>query len=133
MNKLKIYIMLLYLDIKFMNNENIVKNENTIDISHQTNTKVDTIKHIVLTGGGVSGFSVYGVLRESHNSGFWNINNIKSIYGTSSGSIISVFICLIYLKYEWSELDNYIIKRPWESIFKIDMFSIVNSFEKIGI
>jgi len=92
-----------------------------------------TIKHIVLSGGGVSGLSVYGVLRESHQSGFWNINNIKSIYGTSSGAIISIFICLIYLKYDWVDLDNYIIKRPWEYIFKIDMFSVMGSIEKIGI
>jgi len=119
-----------------MNNETIEPSETAIEEERSydpsyTNTHI--IKHIVLSGGGVSGFSEYGVLRESHNSGFWNINNIKSIYGTSSGSIISIFICLIYLKYEWSDLDNYIIKRPWESIFKIDMYSIVNSFEKIGL
>ena len=114
--------------------ESTINTENIIEHSKETyKQNSDIIKHIVLSGGGVTGFSIYGALRESHHSGFWNINNITSIYGTSSGAIISVFICLIRLKYDWLDLDNYIINRPWESIFKIDMFSIINSFEKIGI
>ena len=76
-----------------MNNETTEKNEITIERSNEPSYENNhIIKHIVLSGGGVSGFSEYGVLRESHNSGFWNINNIKSIYGTSSGSIVSIFI-----------------------------------------
>jgi predicted acylesterase/phospholipase RssA len=107
---------------------------NIIEESNETSIQnSDIIKHIVLSGGGSAGFSIYGVLRESHQSGFWNIKNIKSIYGTSSGAIISIFICLIRLKYDWVDLDNYIIKRPWENIFKIDIYSIMSSFEKIGI
>lgn len=107
---------------------------NIIEESNETSIQnSDIIKHIVLSGGGAAGFSIYGVLRESHQSGFWNIKNIKSIYGTSSGAIISIFICLIRLKYDWVDLDNYIIKRPWENIFKIDIYSIMSSFEKIGI
>ena len=114
--------------------ESTINTEIIIEHSKETyKQNSDIIKHIVLSGGGVTGFSIYGALRESHHSGFWNINNITSIYGTSSGAIISVFICLIRLKYDWLDLDNYIINRPWESIFKIDMFSIMNSFEKIGI
>ena len=37
-----------------------------------------TIKHIVISGGGVSGFTAYGILRESHKAGLWDLKNIKS-------------------------------------------------------
>ena len=43
------------------------------------------IKHIVLSGGGQSIFTFYGVIKESNERGLWNISNIESIYGTSAG------------------------------------------------
>jgi NTE family protein len=88
------------------------------------------IKHLVITGGGIAGITAYSILRESHNSGIWNIENIESIYGTSAGAIIGVFIAL---KYEWSEIDNYIIKRPWENVFKFDVGAVLRSFDSKGI
>ena len=45
-----------------------------------------TIKHIVLAGGGPAGFVTYGALRELHINKFWNISDIKSIYGCSIGA-----------------------------------------------
>jgi len=88
------------------------------------------IKHLVLAGGGVCGFSTYGALRESHKSGFWDINNIESIYSTSVGAI---FATILSLKYEWSVIDDYLIKRPWQHLFKFNMYSIINSFQNMGI
>jgi hypothetical protein len=35
-----------------------------------------TIRHLVISGGGEMGFAFYSVLRDSHKSGFWNIQNI---------------------------------------------------------
>ena len=52
------------------------------------------IKHIVLSGGGQSIFTFYGVIKESNERGLWNISNIESIYGTSAGAILSLFIVL---------------------------------------
>jgi predicted acylesterase/phospholipase RssA len=88
------------------------------------------IKHLVITGGGIAGIIAYSVLRETCKSGIWNIDNIESIYGTSAGAIIGVFIAL---KYEWSEIDDYITKRPWENVFKFDIDSILRSFDSKGI
>ena len=73
-----------------------------------------TIKHIVISGGGVDILSFYGALRETNKKGLWNISNIKSIYGTSAGSILSV---ALLLKYDWDILDNYIMAKK-KSIFK---------------
>ena len=88
------------------------------------------IKHLVITGGGIAGIIIYSILRESYKSGIWNIENIESIYGTSAGAIISVFIAL---KYDWSETDDYIIKRPWENVFKVDIDAVLRSFNSKGI
>jgi len=88
------------------------------------------IKHLVITGGGIAGITAYSILRESHKSGIWNIENLESIYGTSAGAIIGIFIAL---KYDWSEIDDYIIKRPWENVFKFDIDSIIRSFDSKGI
>ena len=88
------------------------------------------IKHIVISGGGISGFTAYGILRESAKSGFWDIKNIRSFYGTSIGGIISVILCL---QFDWDTMDDYIIKRPWNKVFKLDMYSIYNSIETVGL
>lgn len=98
-------------------NENIEKNENII-------------KHLVLSGGGVVGFSFYGLLRETSKRGLWDINNIQTIYGTSVGSIISIFIAL---KYDWDTLDDFIIKRPWQNVYKLSVDSFLYAFHNKGI
>jgi hypothetical protein len=96
----------------------------------QEDSPPSTIKSIVLSGGGSFGFSMYGVLRESHKSGFWDLKNIETIYGTSVGSIIGV---MISLNYDWETLDNYLIDRPWQNIFKFTMYSLIDAIQQKGI
>ena len=95
-----------------------------------TESKSTTIKHIVISGGGVYGLSAYGALKYLNEQGKWNIENIQTIYGTSVGAIVSVILAL---KYEWSIVDDYFIKRPWNNVFQFKLFSIVQSFETRGI
>ena len=89
-----------------------------------------TIRHLVISGGGQTGFTFYGIIKEAEKQGFWKIDDIKSMYGTSIGTFISVILCL---NYDWETIDDYLIKRPWQEIFKIDLYSIIHSFEKRGI
>jgi predicted acylesterase/phospholipase RssA len=89
-----------------------------------------TIKHMVISGGGPTGLSYYGILKETNNMGLWKIENIKSIYGTSVGSMIAVILCL---NYDWETIDNYLIKRPWNSVYKFNMYSLIDSYHKRGI
>ena len=89
-----------------------------------------TIKHLVLSGGGVTGFTFYGILRETHRDGLWKLENIETMYGTSIGAALAVILAL---GYEWDILDTYLIKRPWQNIFKIDLYSLLNVFDKKGI
>lgn len=88
-----------------------------------------TIKCLVMSGGGPAGFSFYGSIKELHNKGMWKLENIKSMYGTSIGSLLSIVLCL---NYDWNTLDDYIIKRPWQNIFKFNMYTIIESFKSRG-
>jgi predicted acylesterase/phospholipase RssA len=88
------------------------------------------IEHLVIPGGGISGLVCYGALRESHRQGVWRMEDIKTIYGTSAGSILAVFIAL---KYDWEIIDNYLIRRPWQNICDFNMYSIIGSIQKRGI
>jgi predicted acylesterase/phospholipase RssA len=88
------------------------------------------VRHIVLSGGGTVGFSSYGLLKETNRLGIWKLENIKTIYATSAGAMIGV---IISLGYEWGTLDDYLIKRPWQNVFKMNMYSLIDSFHKRGI
>ena len=68
------------------------------------------IKHIVISGGGINLFTIYGCLKYLNKKKLWHIKNIKSLYGSSCGSLLSLLICL---DITWNELDLYLIKRPW--------------------
>lgn len=75
------------------------------------------IKHIVINGGGPTGIMCYGALKCLFENNFIQIENIQSVYGTSAGAIISA---LILLKYDWTTLDDYLLKRPWDKVFKLE-------------
>lgn len=101
--------------------------QETTSINNDESTR---IKHIVCSGGGVTGFAFYGAIKESYNQGLWHIDNIKTIYGTSVGSIFAV---ILTLKYDWDTLDDYLIKRPWQNVFKFNLYSIFESLQRRGI
>lgn len=89
-----------------------------------------TIKHLVLSGGGPAGFVTYGALRELHKHGFWDISNIKSIYGTSVGAFFGVVIAL---GYDWETLDKYFIKRPWDRLASVTPQMLIDSMNTRGL
>ena len=90
------------------------------------------IRHIVLSGGGICGFTFYGCLRESHRLGVWDIANIETIYGTSVGAIFAVILSLKPF-FTWDELDAFLIKRPWHQIFTFDLNTFLQSIQKCGM
>ena len=94
------------------------------------NMETTQIRHIVVSGGGISGFTAYGILRDSAKSGFWDINNIQTFYGTSVGGLL---LLMLILKFDWDTLDDYIIKRPWQNVFHLNMYSLINSIQTVGI
>lgn len=99
-------------------------------MSHDDENISEHIKHIVISGGGHQGLIFYGMLRETHKAGLWNLKNIKTMYGTSVGAFMAVVLCL---DFEWSVLDDFFIKRPWHTVLKIDFPSYFRAFEKKGM
>lgn len=89
-----------------------------------------TIKHLYIGGGHVYGFSFFGLLKQTNINKIWSLNNIKSIHGISAGSIIGT---IISLNLEWDVIENYLINRPWNEIFDLNINSIFNSFQNCGI
>ena len=59
-----------------------------------------------------------------------DINNIRAIYSTSVGSIISTVIAL---KFDSNEVDNYLMNRPWQDVFKFSLSSTINCISCNGI
>jgi predicted acylesterase/phospholipase RssA len=88
------------------------------------------IKHLIIPGGAIYGLSYYGALKHLGEQNKINIENIKTIHATSIGSVIATFLSL---KYDWVELDNYIINRPWQEVFRFSLYSIMNCFKNKGI
>ena len=88
------------------------------------------IKHLVISGGGPTMIQTLGSIQHLEENKFIDINNIETIYGTSAGAIIGVLICL---KFDWTTLYDYIIKRPWQEVFPINIQNIFDSYTKKGI
>jgi predicted acylesterase/phospholipase RssA len=89
-----------------------------------------TIKHLVIPGGGPTGIKALGALQYLEQHGYWNINDIETIYATSAGAIISVLLCL---KFDWETINDYIIKRPWNDAFQVNVNQIFEAYSKKGI
>ena len=77
-----------------------------------------TIKHLVIPGGGPMGIQAIGALQHLEKSGFWNINDIKTIYATSVGAIISL---LFALKFDWDAINDYMVLRPWHEAYNVNI------------
>jgi len=90
------------------------------------------IRHLLLSGGGATGFSYYGALRESHKDGFWNIKDIQTMHGVSSGGLF--LLTMLFIPYfNWDELDDFFIKRPWEQLMSLSPDKILSSYKNAGI
>lgn len=89
-----------------------------------------TVKNIVINGGGHVVFNAYGALKEAHNRGLWKYEEIECFFGTSSGSMMSLILAL---NYPWEDMDNFIINRPWNHIFKFNIMNIFDYYTNNGI
>ena len=74
------------------------------------------IKHLVIAGGGPVLVQILAAIQELEKHKYLNMKDITSIYGTSAGAIIAVFISL---NFDWETINDYIIKRPWQDVFQI--------------
>lgn len=88
------------------------------------------IKHIVLSGGAYLGFYQFGALQYLAKQGFYQHEDICSIYGTSVGSLMGVILCL---HEDWNTINDYFIKRPWHKIIHITPSMVFDIIQKKGL
>ena len=93
-------------------------------------TSNNNIEHIVISGGGIWGLYAYGAFKQCCELGFIQPSNIKSFYGTSVGTIISV---MLSLKIDFETIDAYLIKRPWFDVLQNAMYNPIQILENNGI
>jgi predicted patatin/cPLA2 family phospholipase len=102
---------------------------NSVDASTPTPTPI--IKHLVIGGGGPFGLTAFGALKYLHEQHFWDIKNIKTIYATSIGALISIYLTM---GYEYDYVTEYMVKRPWEKLFEdIGFQNIFDLYTNKGI
>jgi NTE family protein len=90
-----------------------------------------TIQHLVIGGGGPFGLTAFGALKQLHDNKFWDIKNIKTMYATSIGSIVCIYISL---GYDYDYIYEYIVKRPWEKIFEdIGIENLFSLYDEKGL
>jgi len=85
---------------------------------------------IVINGGGANIFKSYGALKQSNLSGIWSHESVQSYHGTSAGGMMSVFMAL---QYSWEELDDFMVKRPWQNVFKFNVLNVYDYYLNKGI
>jgi len=88
------------------------------------------IKHIVCSGGGIAGLQYFGILQESCKQGLWCIEDIQTYYATSAGTLLGIFLLL---RYDWKEVEVYLVKRPWYKLFPFGIKSIIGSISQKGM
>jgi NTE family protein len=89
-----------------------------------------TIKHLIISGGGIHGFTFWGMIKECMKHNVIVYDNIETITSTSIGSFIAV---IISLNYDTSVIDEYIIKRPWHETIPLGVYEYLEAFNKCGI
>jgi len=88
------------------------------------------IKHLVISGGDISYFSMLGTIKALIKKNI-NITNLENIYAVSAGSMIGLLLCL---KLDYNEIIiNYFIERPWEKLLKFNSDDFLNLYESLGI
>lgn len=92
------------------------------------------IEYFVFSGGGPSLIQSLGIIQELETHSFYDFKNIKAIYGTSSGAVLAVFLCIHHnLHYDWETIQDFFIHRPWNDVFHININTVMNAYSNCGI
>ena len=88
------------------------------------------IEHLIIPAGGPNFFIYYGIIRQLYKKKIIINKNLKTINATSCGSIIAL---LFLLHPNIKHLDNYLINRPWENAFNLNIDKILSYFDDNGL
>jgi NTE family protein len=76
------------------------------------------IEHLVISSAGPNGLIQLGMLQQLQEDSILDVSTLKSVHGSSAGSILGV---LLALRVPIQEVADYFIQRPLDKWFKIDM------------
>lgn len=88
------------------------------------------IKHLVIPAGGLHFFILYGILKYLNTKGIWKLEDIESIYGTSCGALLAF---ILSMDLEWEYIDNYLINRPWHTVYEVTPDMFINAIQEKGL
>lgn len=71
------------------------------------------VTSLALDGCSIKGMATIGALRRTHELGYWDWNDIETIVGISSGSIVGVMLSITR---DWEVNEDYLVKRPWDKV-----------------
>jgi len=75
------------------------------------------------------GFATFGIVKEAIEKGILRLADLKSLYSTSAGSIVGPLFCL---GIRLSEIEEWLIHKPWQQLFEIDPETLLDGYESGG-
>lgn len=109
--------------------ENNSEDDDHINIKPDPLTK-QPIRSIVASGGGQYVMTFFGVLKQAFETKYLDWSHIQSLYGTSAGALI---LAVISLKIDMSIIDEYLKRRPWNTLFNMNIENCIEAYDKKGI
>ena len=88
------------------------------------------IEHVVISGGGHNIITMCGAISYLQREKYLDFANLKSVDGTSAGSLLG-FTFLLGMDGE--ELENYLLNRPWEKVFDLTPEVMFQTFQGKGL
>ncbi len=95
------------------------------NIIRKIKIKMDTVKHLVLSGGAMKGIAFLGVLECLQRKNALRIGNLQSLAGSSVGAIIS---CLLVVGYSVAELFKIVVDTDLMSMSEIELSKLLTNF-----
>jgi predicted acylesterase/phospholipase RssA len=91
---------------------------------------MQSIKHLVFSGGGPSALQILGAMEELSRTKQIDIHAIQTIYGTSAGAMIAAMICM---KFDWDIIIDYVVNRPWQDVFAFQVKDLLSLYQTRGV
>ena len=88
------------------------------------------LKHLVIAGGGQTMLQALGAIQTLEKNDILQRSNIETIYGTSAGGLVAV---LYAFNFDWQTINDFMIKRPWQDVFPVNVQNIFDAYTNKGI
>lgn len=122
-----------YLGLSTYHMETIIAMTDETIQSTNDNPSLPMFKHIVLSGGGPSIFTIFGALKHMFLSGYIQLSKIESIHACSSGAFLGVCLCMLKQGLTIDELESYLVERCWKTLFVSEVLDFKTAFEAKGL